>query len=469
MKNFMDDDFLLETETAKSLFKNVAQNAPIIDYHNHLSPKEIFNDKHSDSITELWLSGDHYKWRAMRAHGISESLITGDADPYEKFEAWADTVEACIGNPLYHWTHLELQRYFGITTPLNKKSAREIYDKCNELLKKDEYSVRNLLRAQKVKALCTTDDPVDSLKYHRKLREEGFDIKVCPSFRPEKAINIEKEGFADYIKLLENASATPITNVKELLEALSYRLDFFKKSGCRVTDHSLENSFYIPASYSEVDEIFHKGLSGKKLTEKELGKYHGYLLSELGKIYAKKGLAMQLHIGAIRSNSKRFFELLGPDTGFDSVNDFNYAPQLSGLLDSMDRDGLLPKTILYCLNSKDMDMLAAMAGNFQSNEEGIRGKVQLGAAWWFLDNRMGMEKQLESLCSVGLISTFAGMLTDSRSFLSFPRHEYFRRILCNKIGNIVENGEYPNNREYLEKLIEDICFNNANEYFNLKL
>ncbi len=455
---------MLSNETAKTLFTEV-EKAPIIDFHNHLNPKEIYEDNCFDNIAQVWLGGDHYKWRAMRMGGVSEELITGDGAPFDKFMAWADTVQNLIGNPLYHWTHLELQRYFGITKPLSPDTAKEIWDECNAKLKTKEYSVRNLLRMQNVSVLCTTDDPADTLEWHKKIREDGFEIKVYPSFRPEKAVGIEKEGFADYIARLSEASGVKITDVKSLITALENRLDFFIENGCRVSDHSLENDFYIPADYDEVNALFDSRMHGNILSEEEAGKFHGYLYVELGKLYNRKNIVMQLHIGAIRNNSTRFFEKLGVDHGFDSLNDFNYAPQLSALLNAMDYTDELPKVILYCLNPKDTEMLAAMAGNFCSNEQGIKGKVQLGAAWWFCDHKNGMERQIEAMSDVGLISTSVGMLTDSRSFLSFPRHELYRRILCNKIGSWVENGEYPWDKEYLTKLVKRICGINAVEYF----
>lgn len=464
MMKFMDEDFLLQNPTAKELFAAV-KDEPIIDFHNHLNPQEIYEDKCFDNMTEVWLGGDHYKWRAMRANGVSEELITGDGAPFDKFVAWADTVQNLIGNPLYHWTHLELQRYFNITTPLSPETAKDIWENCNEKLHTPKFSVRNLLRMQNVSVLCTTDDPADDLQWHRKLREDGFEIKVLPSFRPEKAVGIEKEGFADYIFKLSMVTGRRIYDVKTLLEILEQRLEFFIENGCRVSDHSLENTFFVPATYEEVNEIFMDRINGKKVSEEAAGKYHGYMYTELAKAYARHDIVMQLHIGAIRNNSERFFKKLGPDTGFDALNDFNYAPQLAGLLSAMDLNDELPKTILYCLNPKDTEMLAAMAGTFCSNEKGIKGKVQLGAAWWFCDHKNGMEKQIEATSDAGLISTSVGMLTDSRSFLSFPRHELYRRILCNKIGTWVENGEYPKDDSYLRSLVVRICGSNAVEYF----
>ncbi len=462
--NFMDENFLLQSPTARELF-NAVKDEPIIDFHNHLNPREIYEDKCFDNMTEVWLGGDHYKWRAMRANGVSESLITGDGAPFDKFLAWADTVQNLIGNPLYHWTHLELQRYFGITTPLNTDTAKQIWDTCNAKLHTKEFSVRNLLRMQKVSVLCTTDDPIDTLEWHQKIREDGFEIKVLPSFRPEKAIGIDKIGFVDYINDLSLVVEFRIDDTESLLKALELRLEYFMEQGCRVSDHSLEGLFYVPATKAEVDQILKTRMSGVKLSEEQEGKFRGYMLTELGKIYARHDIVMQLHIGAIRNNSERFFRLLGVDTGFDAMNDFNYAPQLAALLSAMDLHDELPKTILYCLNPKDTQMLAVMAGSFCSNESGIKGKVQLGAAWWFCDHKNGMENQIEAVSDAGLISTSVGMLTDSRSFLSFPRHELYRRILCNKVGSWVENGEYPADLSYLRTMVTRICGKNAIEYF----
>lgn len=464
MMKFMDENFLLTNDTAKDLFAAV-KDEPIIDFHNHLNPREIYEDKCFDNMAEVWLGGDHYKWRAMRANGISESLITGDGAPFDKFMAWADTVQNLIGNPLYHWTHLELQRYFGIETPLNPNTAKDIWDACNEKLHSKEYSVRNLLRMQNVSVLCTTDDPADNLEWHQKIREDGFEIKVLPSFRPEKSIGIDKEGFVDYINNLSMLVEFRIDDTESLLKALELRLDFFIENGCRVSDHSLESLFFVPTSKKEVDEILKIRMAGVQLTEEQEGKFRGYMLTELGRLYAKRDIVMQLHIGAIRNNSARWFKKLGADTGFDALGDFNYAPQLAALLSAMDENDELPKTILYCLNPKDTEMLAAMAGTFCSNEAGIKGKVQLGAAWWFCDHKNGMERQIEAMSDTGLIATSVGMLTDSRSFLSFPRHELYRRILCNKIGTWVEAGEYPDDLTYLRSMTRCICGENAISYF----
>ncbi len=468
MKAFMDRDFLLRSETAKKLYHEHAAKLPIIDFHNHLDTSAILEDTRYSNIAEVWLGGDHYKWRGMRANGVSEELITGSkTGGFEQFAAWAETIQNAFGNPLYHWTHLELQRYFGISTPLTPATAKGIWDACNEKLKDPGFSVRNLLKMQNVEVLCTTDDPADDLVNHIKLRESGYGIKVLPTFRPEKAIGIEKAGFVEYIRLLESKTGDKLDSAESVVACLKKRLAFFVEQGCRVTDHSLEGSFYVPALPEQVNGIFRKRMDGGELSEKECAMYHGFLLTELGREYARRGLVMQLHIGALRNNSSRMFEKMGPDHGFDSLADFNYAPELSALLNVMDESDELPRTVLYYLNPKDAEMLAAMCGNFQSNEQGIRGKVQLGTAWWFCDNKPGMENQIEVLENSGLLSTFIGMLTDSRSFLSFPRHEYFRRILCNHIAETVENGEYPDDMDYLGMMVEDICYNNAKAYFNL--
>lgn len=466
MKEFLDRDFLLETETARKLFHEYAEPMPIFDFHNHLDAKEIYENKKYDNIAQVWLGGDHYKWRAMRADGVEEKYITGDGEDYEKFCCWARTVPDLIGNPLYHWTHLELQRYFGIKEPLTGKTADRIWNTTGELLHREEYTARGLLGKMNVKALCTTNDPTEDLKYHNALREEGFEIKVLPTFRPDKILDIEKESFPEYVKKLEEISGTELSSLQAVKKVMEQRLDYFNSCGCLVSDHSLGKNIYEPAEETEVQEIYMRGLAGQKLSESDCRKYHGFMLVFLGKAYAKRNMVMQLHIGAIRNNSSRMFRLLGADTGYDSADDFCYADQISALMDALDEDNLLPKTILYNLNPKDNLMLAAMAGNFQGG--GIPGKVQFGAAWWLCDNKKGMTEQIEALEQVGLLSRFVGMLTDSRSFLSFPRHEYFRRILCNHIGNLVENGEYPNDMEYLGSIVKNICFENAKNYFSLK-
>lgn len=485
MKTIINDTFMLKTDTARKLYHEHAESMPIIDYHNHLSPREICEDRMYENMTAVWLGGDHYKWRAMRAMGYPEELVTGVTvdmsgsenkaeKDYKRFLAYADTVQSCVGNPLYHWTHLELKRYFDIDTALTPDTAEEIWDECNQKLKLKEYSTLNLLRRQKVKVLCTTDDPIDDLKFHKEIAGKISDISVRPSFRPGNVLDIEKDTYNNYIKKLEEASGISISDVEALLEALKIRLKYFMENGCRVTDHSLEGDFFRRTSKEEVNRIFRKrmeaaadseGLSPNPLSVDEAAAYRGYVMGELGKLYAEEGLAMQLHIGAIRNNSDRMFKLLGADTGYDSVHDMNYAPQLAELLNSMDKEDKLPRTILYYLNPKDAAMLMTMAGNFQGNSEGIKGRIQLGSAWWFNDHKNGMRQQLQAFSDNGVLATFIGMLTDSRSFLSFPRHEYFRRILCDMVGDLVESGEYPADMDFLGKMIEDICYNNAQKYF----
>ena len=464
---FINDNFILRNETARKLYHEHAEKLPIIDFHNHLNPQEIYEDKTYENLTEVWLGGDHYKWRAMRANGVSEKLITGSGDDYDKYLAYADTIESAFGNPLYHWTHLELKRYFDIDETLDSESAEEIWNKTSEKLKDPDFTVQNLLRKQKVEVLCTTDDPADDLIWHKKIKESVNDIKVIPSFRPGNAIDIEKDSFVAYMKRLGEAAGIEITCFDDLLRALSIRLEYFMEMGCRVTDHSLECDFYRQTDRSEIDRIFRKKLAGEEISLEEAASYRGGLVTQLGMIYHDKGLVMQLHIGALRNTSERMFEKIGADTGYDCLNDFNYAVQLAGLLNEMDKEDRLPRTILYALNPKDMPMLAAMAGNFQGNEEGIKSKVQLGSAWWFQDHMNGMRNQHEALSDVGLLSGFIGMLTDSRSFLSFPRHEYFRRILCDMVGEKVEAGEFPADMDLLGKMIEDICYYNAKRYFGV--
>lgn len=464
---FINDNFILRNETARKLYHEHAEKLPIIDFHNHLNPQEIYEDKTYENLTEVWLGGDHYKWRAMRANGVSEKLITGSGDDYDKYLAYVDTIESAFGNPLYHWTHLELKRYFDIDETLDSVSAEEIWNKTSEKLKNPDFTVQNLLRKQKVEVLCTTDDPADDLIWHKKIKESVNDIKVIPSFRPGNAIDIEKDSFVAYMKRLGEAAGIEISCFDDLLRALSIRLEYFMEMGCRVTDHSLECDFYRQTDKSEIDRIFRKKLAGEEISLEEAASFRGGLVTQLGMIYHDKGLVMQLHIGALRNTSERMFEKIGADTGYDCLNDFNYAVQLAGLLNGMDKEDRLPRTILYALNPKDMPMLAAMAGNFQGNEEGIKSKVQLGSAWWFQDHMNGMRNQLEALSDVGLLSGFIGMLTDSRSFLSFPRHEYFRRILCDMVGEKVEAGEFPADMDHLGKMIEDICYNNAKRYFGL--
>jgi glucuronate isomerase len=466
MKKFMDEKFLLSNDTAINLYHNYAKDMPIIDYHCHLNPKEIFENKKFKNITEVWLYGDHYKWRAMRSNGIDEKYITGDSSDYDKFLAWAKTMPMTIGNPLYHWTHLELQRFFGIYETLSEKTAPAIWEKTNKILNEEGFGARDLIKKSNVKALCTTDDPVDSLEYHIKLKEDkDFDVKVLPAFRPDKGINIEKETFLPWVEKLAEVSEKKITNYDEFLEALKSRVAFFHEVGCRISDHGLDSVVYIEASKEEVNEIFVKALKGETISKEEEAKYKTYTLQFLGKLYSELGWAMQLHIAAMRNNNTKMFRKLGPDTGFDSINDEQIAYAVSRLLDSLEVEDKLPKTILYTLNPKDNYVLGTMLGNFQGPE--APGKIQFGSAWWFNDNKEGMIEQMTTLANLGLLSRFVGMLTDSRSFLSYTRHEYFRRILCNLIGQWVENGEFPADMEILGSIVQGICYNNAKDYFNL--
>jgi glucuronate isomerase len=474
----MDQDFLLETKTAKDLY-NGAKDEPIYDYHCHLNPSLIAENKRFADLTEVWLSGDHYKWRMMRALGVDEFYITGDAPAYEKFLAWARTVENLIGNPLYHWTHLELQRYFDIYEPLAEKNAGQIWTKANALLQKPELSVKGIFEKFKVYAVGTTDDPADSLEHHKAIAGGKAPIgsittKVIPSFRPDKALNINLPGFAAYIETLAGASGQDIHSVAGVLEALEKRLDFFAANGCRASDHALEYPPFIIAPDREIEKTFQDALAGKAVSKEAADAYKTKVLCALAELYAKRGIVMQLHLASIRNVNGRMFKQIGPDTGYDAVHDREQSANLAALLDRMESAGAgsaLPKTVLYTLNPKDYYPLATIMGGFQDNygkaenRQGTRGKIQLGSAWWFCDHRDGMEEQMRVLANVGVLPAFVGMLTDSRSFLSYPRHEYFRRILCNLIGNWVENGEYPPDSDKLLEIVRNISFGNAKEYF----
>ncbi|MDR2537329.1 MAG: glucuronate isomerase [Treponema sp.] len=473
MKNFIDKDFLLNTATAQRLYHEAAAEEPIFDYHCHLNPKEIADDCRFPDLASVWLGGDHYKWRTLRANGIDERFITGNAEPYEKFLAWAETVPRLIGNPLYHWTHLELQRFFDIHEPLNSESAPAIWKAANEKLAKDpELSVYGIFKRFKVHALGTTDDPADSLEWHSKIAaSKATPTKVLPSFRPDVAVAIDKAGFAEYIATLGKAAGKTITALDELLDALRSRLDFFDKNGCRAADHGLE---YLPFAVAsdgttgslwekEADETFKKALAGLSSDPRFLDSYQTFLLRFFGEEYHRRGWVMQLHLSALRNPNTRMLKAIGPNSGYDAVHDHPVSANLARFLDLLESQGALPKTILYSLNSKDFYPMASIMGSFQG--EGIPGKMQLGSAWWFLDHRDGMEDQMKVLASVGLLSRFVGMLTDSRSFLSYPRHEYFRRILCNLIGNWAEDGEIPNDFALLSNMVRDISFRNAQRYF----
>ena len=467
MKQFLDNDFLLKTETAKVLYHEYAKKMPIYDYHCHLNAKEIYEDRKFESITDLWLveghAGDHYKWRAMRNNGIEEKYITGDATKKEKFLKWAETVPYTVGNPLFHWSHLELKNYFGVEEVFSPKNAERIYDHMNEVLQTK--TVRKIIEESNVYSLCTTDDPIDDLKWHKLLKEDtSFKTKVYPSFRPDKIVNIDWDTFLPYVAKLNEVLGYEIKNLDDLEKGLLERIEYFHEVGCRVADHSLEVVVYKDATREQVDEVLQKALRGEKLSFEEAAIYRGYIIVFFGRAYHAHGWVQQYHIKALRNNNSRMMKLVGPDTGFDSINDGNFAPQLSRILDTLESTAQLPKTIVYSLNPVDNELLATLIFCFA--EEGVPGKMQLGSAWWFLDQKDGMEKQIQALSNLGLLSRFVGMLTDSRSFLSYTRHEYFRRILCNKLGDLVENGEYPNDIEFLGKIVQGICFENAKKYFD---
>jgi len=464
MKSFLDKDFLLQTETAKQLYHEFAKEMPIIDYHNHLLPEQIANDVNFDNLTQVWLYGDHYKWRAMRSNGVNEKYCTGDASDYEKFEQWAATVPYTLRNPLYHWTHLELQRYFNVDKILSPDTAREIYDHCSAKLKTPEYSVRNLLRKMNVKVLCTTDDPTDSLEHHKKIKEDGFEIKVLPAFRPDKAMNVDDvDTFNAYVNKLQAVSNILIASWDDYLKALKSRHDFFAENGCCISDHGLEQLYAVDYQEAEIRNIFRKLTEGETISQPENMKFKSAMLVKFAEWDHEKKWVQQYHLGALRNNNARMLKTLGADTGWDSIGDFSQAKQLSKFLDRLDSTNQLTKTILYNLNPADNQLMAAMIGNF--NDGSVAGKIQYGSSWWFLDQKQGMTEQINALSNLGLLSRFIGMLTDSRSFMSYPRHEYFRRILCNIFGEEIENGELPNDLAWTGKVIQDICYNNAKEYF----
>ncbi|MFY0759793.1 glucuronate isomerase [Metabacillus dongyingensis] len=466
MKKFMDDDFLLDYESSKILYHEYAKEMPIYDYHCHLSPEEIAENKQFRNLTEIWLNGDHYKWRAMRANGISEDLITGNASDKEKFDAWAKTMPSCIGNPLYHWTHLEMKRYFNIDLPLSEKTGDEIWERCNHLLQQKEFSAQSIIKKSNVHVICTTDDPADSLAYHKEIQEnERIETAVLPAFRPDKGIEIKQQGFLRYIEKLSKAANIEISSYQDLLKAFENRVDYFHEAGCRVSDHGFDHLFYEEAALEEVSAIYDKAIQGQTITLSEENKYKTYTLLHLGRLYHSHGWAMQLHIGAIRNNNTKMFKTIGPDAGFDSMNDFELAKPLNQFLNRLDRENELPKTILYNLNPAHNPIIASTVGNFQNEE--ARGKLQFGTGWWFNDQKDGMIRQMTDLASIGLISNFVGMVTDSRSFLSYTRHEYFRRILCNLIGGWVHKGEAPDDYELLGQMMQDICYNNAKTYFEI--
>jgi len=463
----MDNNFLLQNEVSERLYHDIAAKQPIIDYHCHLNPQEIYEDKRFNNLAEIWLYGDHYKWRAMRANGIPEELVTGGpgVNDYDRFMAWVKTVPTTLGNPLYHWSHLELRRYFGIEEIINEKNGPLIWEKANAILQSEGFSVRKLIQEQQVRVICTTDDPTDSLEYHMGIQSlEGFDCLVLPAFRPDKGLEIRRSTFMPWVKKLEQAAGMPVHSYEQFLAAIDNRIEFFAQVGCKVSDHALDHVYYAEASMEELSVIFAKALSGQALTLEEEQKHKTYTLIHLGEQYANRGWAMQLHIHASRNNNSRMFDALGPDTGYDSINDGQLAYPLMKLLDGIESTGSLPKTILYSLNPKDYYVLGTVMGSFQDGN--VPGKIQLGSAWWFNDTKDGMLEQMNALANLGLLSRFVGMLTDSRSFLSFPRHEYFRRILCDMLGEWVVRGEVPHDMELLGEMVENICYKNAENYFN---
>jgi len=465
MKPFMHEDFLLKTDTARVLYHEHAAKMPIIDYHCHINPMEIYSDKRYESITEVWLGGDHYKWRAMRSCGVAEEYITGSASPEEKFQKWAETIPNLIGNPLYHWTHLELQRYFGVTEPLTGKNAMEIYQHCNKLLAGDDLTVRGIIRKSDVKLICTTDDPVDTLEPHQLIAADPTaPAAVLPAFRPDKAMRADKEEFAGYVAKLEEVVGYTIEKFDDMRRALADRIAYFAENGCRVSDHALDFCFCEEASEAELDDILRRAKNGEKITAREQLAYHTALLVAVGKEYYRLGWVMQLHFGCLRNNSAKMFRLLGADTGFDSMNDAPNADGLARFLSKMEDSDALPRTILYSLNPADNGIIGTIMGCFQTGSD-IPGKIQQGSAWWFNDHKPGMEAQMVSLMSLGAMATFNGMLTDSRSFLSYTRHEYFRRILCNLFGQMVEDGEYPADMGFLGRMVENISYYNTLNYF----
>ncbi len=450
---FINDSFMLKTKTAQKLYNNYSKDLPIIDYHCHLNPQMIAENKNFKNAFELFLGGDHYKWRQMRTNGIDENLITGSGDDYDKFFEFARMMPYLIGNPLYHWTHLELKRYFNIDETLNEHNSRKIWDRINECLKSDEFTPQQLILKSNVEVVCTTDDPIDTLEHHKALK--NFKAKVLPTFRPDKAVEIGKDTFVSYIE------KTGVKTYSELLEWLTKRIEYFHENGCRISDHGLEE---MPFARGNAERVFEKRMNGEEITSGEANVFKTAVMRHCAKEYARLGWAMQIHMGALRNNNTKMFNLLGPDTGFDSINDLEIAHNLSRFLDSLEVEDSLPKTILYTLNPKDNYVLGTMLGNFQSAP--IKGKIQFGSGWWFNDQRDGMESQMRALANLGMLSHFVGMLTDSRSFVSYPRHEYFRRIFCNLIGKWVEEGEYPNDKEYLEKIVRGVSYENAKNYFN---
>lgn len=464
MKSFLDQNFLLSTDTAVTLYHKYAAKLPILDYHCHINPREIAEDRHFDNITQIWLGGDHYKWRLMRANGIDEYFITGSASDREKFDMWADTISKCIGNPLYHWSHLELQRYFGYYGALSKQTADDVWELCNSKLADPSMSARNIIKMSNVTHICTTDDPVDTLEWHDMIAQApDFDVRVLPTWRPDKAMNLEKEDYLSYLGKLSEASGMKIDSFRSLQAALRVRLEHFKKRKCRISDHGLDYMMYVPADEQTVEGIFAKRMQGAPLTQTEILQFKTAFMIEMGKAYAELDWAMQLHYGCKRNNNTTMFQKLGPDTGYDAINSYTPTDQLANYLDALNTQGKLPRTIIYSLNPIDNAAIDTIIGCFQDSSAIC--KIQHGSAWWFNDHKIGMTDQMTSLANVGFLAGFVGMLTDSRSFLSYPRHEYFRRILCNLIGTWVENGEYPADMAALGEIVSNISYYNALNYF----
>lgn len=477
MKAFLDDDFILHSEAAKALYHKYAENQPIFDFHNHLSPQEIYENKSLGNLANAWLDHDHYKWRAMRSVGVDEKLITGhirkdgsvktdeerggkeavEKADYQRYLAFVKTLQGCVGNPLYHWSHLELKRYFGIDETVTEENAEKIWNTCNKLLAQKDFAPRGLLEKMGVKELCTTDDPLDSLEWHEKIAKDWKNCKVRPSFRPDFAINAENPAFADYMNRLQKLDGKKFKSVSDMIDALARRMDYFKERGSLVSDHSLENDFYLPATLDDVNYIFEKAWLGKELSREEIAKYKGWVLIELGKLYAQKGFVMQIHIGALRDQNLAMYEIAGKNIGEDSLQDFNYAAQIGSVLNAIYSAAPNTRTILYNLNPKDNEALATMAANFRN--------CQFGPAWWFNDHKDGIEEQIRVYSRSAVLGKYVGMLTDSRSFLSYPRHEYFRRILCNFVGGLVENGEFPWNEKVLGQMVKNISYQNAVDFF----
>lgn len=468
MKAFMDENFLLSTECARKLYHEYAETMPVLDYHCHINPQEIAEDRQFKNITQVWLGGDHYKWRQMRSNGVDEYYITGDAPEREKFQKWAETLEKLIGNPLYHWSHLELKRYFGYEGHLSGETAEEVWNLCNKKLQEPDMSVRGLIKRSNVTLICTTDDPVDSLEWHEKLRaDESFDVQVLPAWRPDKATNVEAAIFPEYVKKLAEVSGMEIQSFADLKRAILKRMAYFDERGCKVSGHGIDYVVCVPAAEEEVEGIFQKGMKGEKITVEEIAKYKTAFLQFLGREYHRLGWVMQLHFGCKRNNNGLMFRKLGPDTGYDCINNYAPADQLADFLDGLNRTDELPKTILYSLNPNDNAVIGTVLGCFQDSS--AAGKIQQGSAWWFNDHKTGMTEQMTSLANLGMLANFVGMLTDSRSFLSYTRHEYFRRILCELLGGWVENGEYPEDYKVLEDIVKGVSYHNAVKYFGFEV